>query len=221
MARAQNAQQGQRGPSGGPEDMPPPFLLLSQLLNPANARSGDAVWSQEAFDRVMSQLMEQNQGSAAPGPASEQAIAALPTRKIDVEDLGTDGKAECSICMDNVEVGEEVTSLPCTHWFHKPCVTAWLKEHDTCPQCRAGITKMPENGEQDAGSSGSSHRRHSRRSSSVSSPRSPNLATRMSGTGREMPRPSRQSSRREGANTEADEQGGGVSGWIRSHNPFG
>lgn len=62
--------------------------------------------------------------------------------------MGSDGKAECSVCMDAVNIGDEVTVLPCNHWFHEDCVGAWLKEHDTCPHCRAGI--MPKESGADA-----------------------------------------------------------------------
>jgi len=41
--------------------------------------------------------------------------------------------------MDDVHVGDEVVFLPCTHWFHETCASAWLSEHNTCPICRKGI----------------------------------------------------------------------------------
>ncbi|KAL8859310.1 MAG: hypothetical protein Q9178_004248 [Gyalolechia marmorata] len=116
--------------------------LFASILNPANAAHGDVVYSQEALDRIISQFMEQHNGSSAPGPASASAISALPKKQIDKAMLGSDGTAECSVCMDNVELGDEVTVLPCNHWFHGDCVGAWLKEHDTCPHCRQGI--MPK-----------------------------------------------------------------------------
>ena len=117
----------------------PPLHFFAQFLNPANAQHGDAVYSEEALDRIISQFMEAQNGHNAPGPASEAAIAALPKKKADVSILGPEGKAECSVCMDNVSLGDEVTVLPCSHWFHQECVGAWLREHDTCPHCRQGI----------------------------------------------------------------------------------
>ncbi|KAL8929187.1 MAG: hypothetical protein Q9208_001270 [Pyrenodesmia sp. 3 TL-2023] len=116
--------------------------FFASLLNPANAAHGDVVYSEEALDRIISQFMETQNGSSAPGPASAAAIEALPKKKVDKDMLGSDGKAECSVCMDNVELDDEVTVLPCQHWFHGECVGAWLKEHDTCPHCRQGI--MPK-----------------------------------------------------------------------------
>ena len=148
-----------------PGQAPFPGDLLQQLLNPGNARTGDTVYSQEAFDRIMTQLMEQNNAGSAPPPASEEAIRSLKKKKVDKEMLGDDGQAECSICMDNVELGQEVTVLPCEHWFHGDCVTSWLKEHDTCPHCRKPISDSAEPSRPE------SSRRRSRRASSVSSPR--------------------------------------------------
>ncbi|KAI4133566.1 MAG: hypothetical protein LQ338_000078 [Usnochroma carphineum] len=83
--------------------------LFASVLNPANAQHGDVVYSEEALDRIISQFMEAQSGSSAPGPASEAAIDALPKRSVDKDMLGSEGKAECSVCMDNVDLGDEVT----------------------------------------------------------------------------------------------------------------
>lgn len=165
-----HAPPGQPRPGVGPH----PFDLLAHMMAATPGANGDVVFSQQEFDRVLTQLMEQNAGSNAPGPASDEAIQALPTRKVDKDMMGSDGKAECSICMDSVEIGEEVTSLPCKHWFHGQCVSAWLKEHDTCPHCRQGITRPPEDTNQRSQSvqpEPSLRRSPRRRSSSVTSPR--------------------------------------------------
>lgn len=116
---------------------PNPLAMLSTLLN--MDRHGDAVYSQEELDRVISQLVEQNTNGSAPPPASQNAIQNLPKKKVDQEMLGNEGKAECSICMDPVELGAEVTVLPCKHWFHYNCIEMWLTQHNTCPHCRRGI----------------------------------------------------------------------------------
>ena len=138
------------GPFGPPPGPGGPFMAgggmpgsIAQLFNffgNPHGTHGDGVYTQEALDRIITQLMEQHQAGNAPGPASDAAIKALPSRPITTSDQGESGKAECSICMDEVPLGENVTELPCHHWFHFDCIKAWLGEHDTCPHCRQGIT---------------------------------------------------------------------------------
>ncbi|RSL89424.1 hypothetical protein CEP51_001223 [Fusarium floridanum] len=135
-------QGGDEGPGGGP---PPGFARslhdILSLLNPANAMAGDAVYSQEALDRIITGLMEANPQSNAAPPATEEALRNLERKPVNKEMLGTEGKAECTICIDEMKEGDMATFLPCKHWFHEDCVVLWLKEHNTCPICRTPIEK--------------------------------------------------------------------------------
>ncbi|PYI25041.1 hypothetical protein BP00DRAFT_452489 [Aspergillus indologenus CBS 114.80] len=124
-----------------------PLAMLSSLLS--FDRLGDAVYSQEELDRVISQLIDQTANRGAPPPAPATAIRSLPKKKVDTEMLGHEGRAECSICMDAVEVGTEVTVLPCKHWFHYNCIELWLNQHNTCPHCRRGIDSPQTEGTND------------------------------------------------------------------------
>jgi len=171
---------GDASPPTGPTGLPPALHgLLATLLNPANARQGDAVYSQEALDQIISTLMEQHTASNAPGPAPADAIASLPKKMLDEELLGPEGKGECSVCMDDVYIGSEVVVLPCTHWFHQDCAATWLQEHNTCPICRKGIegdksaantqSGLPNQSEGGAGPASDRQRERSRRSNSNNS----------------------------------------------------
>lgn len=137
------------GNQGGPEGAsgrPPPGFARSlhdilALFNPDNAMAGDAVYSQEALDRIITSLMEANPPSNAAPPATDEALKNLTRKPVDKEMLGADAKAECTICIDEMKLGETVVYLPCKHWFHEDCVVLWLKEHNTCPICRTPIEK--------------------------------------------------------------------------------
>ncbi|OQE84927.1 hypothetical protein PENNAL_c0025G01876 [Penicillium nalgiovense] len=94
---------GNRGPAN-----PHALSILSAILN--MTRSGDAVYSQEELDQVITQLVENTGGtSTAAPPASEAAIQALPKKNVNEEMMGSEGKAVCSICMDNVELESKST----------------------------------------------------------------------------------------------------------------
>ncbi|KAJ5991411.1 hypothetical protein N7499_003827 [Penicillium canescens] len=209
---------------------PNPLAILSALLN--MSPNGDAVYSQEELDRVITSLIENTGPGTAPPPASGSAIRSLPKRKVDRDMMGPENNAECSICMDAVELGTEVTVLPCEHWFHFTCIEAWLIQHNTCPHCRRSISQRPTHNDgtsdnpvviPDSPEQPRSRRRlssarttRSGRSSlsSLQSRLSPRLSPRRSPTpeGQESNHAPRRSSRSEGSN-------GGFTSWVM--NRFG
>ena len=42
---------------------------------------------------------------------------------------------ECSICINTMEM-EDIERLNCKHFFHRQCLTTWMKIKPTCPICR-------------------------------------------------------------------------------------
>ncbi|XP_038723760.1 E3 ubiquitin-protein ligase SDIR1-like [Tripterygium wilfordii] len=42
----------------------------------------------------------------------------------------------CTICLEQVNQGELVCSLPCLHQFHTNCIYPWLRQQGTCPVCK-------------------------------------------------------------------------------------
>ena len=56
------------------------------------------------------------------------------------DSLISTSSAICSICLDNYSNPEiKLNKLPCNHIFHKDCIQEWLKNNDTCPECRSEI----------------------------------------------------------------------------------
>ncbi|DBB02018.1 TPA: hypothetical protein ACH3X1_000600 [Trebouxia sp. C0004] len=101
-----------------------------------------------AFDDLMLQLMEAHEPQAS--PTSRDTLSALPRRKVKPAGATSEGLSNtpsdqpaacacgepCSVCHDGMEEGLEVVELPCQHCYHEDCITAWLKDHNTCPVCR-------------------------------------------------------------------------------------
>ncbi|GFY82169.1 RING/U-box superfamily protein [Actinidia rufa] len=66
----------------------------------------------------------------------------------------SDDDLTCSVCLEQVTMGELVRSLPCMHQFHANCIDPWLKQQGTCPVCKfkigsesAAVTPADENGD--------------------------------------------------------------------------
>ena len=84
----------------------------------------------------------QNQHHGNP-PASKTAIEKLKHFKMEKKyckksdsDPNKLEFPECSICLMEVNEGQDTILLPCGHMFHDKCVTKWLEIHNTCPLCR-------------------------------------------------------------------------------------
>ena len=83
--------------------------------------------------RVLARLHNQN----APKGATDTLINTLPVETIS-ERLNESEKT-CPVCLNDMDVGDEVRNLPCRHLFHKDCVDEWLRVNASCPTCRMCI----------------------------------------------------------------------------------
>lgn len=99
-------------------DFPLPFFLHS---NP-----GDYAWGNAGFDAVITQLLNNLDGShSGPPPMPKDQVDNLPTVKIS-DDQVKNSNLQCTVCMDDFQVGDSARQLPCEHFFHQDCILPWL-----------------------------------------------------------------------------------------------
>ena len=48
---------------------------------------------------------------------------------------------ECTICYDDLSTNIIRKVIVCGHIFHDECLVKWLKERETCPNCKHSLTK--------------------------------------------------------------------------------
>ena len=52
--------------------------------------------------------------------------------------------AVCTVCLDDMRLGDRVAVLRCSHRFHHDCVLPWLLHHNNCPLCRCSGPALTE-----------------------------------------------------------------------------
>ncbi|KAF9055853.1 hypothetical protein BJ165DRAFT_1429126, partial [Panaeolus papilionaceus] len=166
MAQYLMALLGHRDPFGGPGGVPG---------MPESGRMGDYVFTQEALDQIISQMMERD--SHRPVPAPEETINKLPREVLTVGSATLE--LDCAVCKDQFKLDTEdpdelvVVTLPCKHPFHQPCIVPWLKSSGTCPVCRFQLVSQPEHPSPRGSGSGNSPPRPTSGPSTSSSPPRP------------------------------------------------
>mmetsp|Transcript_33371 Transcript_33371/g.76174 ORF Transcript_33371/g.76174 Transcript_33371/m.76174 type:complete len:497 (-) Transcript_33371:144-1634(-) len=99
----------------------------SQGVHRTRARDGDVSDQQSAGDT--------EEGHASPEPACAALVARLEARDMTEKEVGK-SKELCVICAEELQCGEKVISLACSHVFHEQCIHQWLARQHTCPTCR-------------------------------------------------------------------------------------
>lgn len=61
--------------------------------------------------------------------ASKTLIESIPSTNLEK----LENPLTCCICLVDLEEGNEVRKLPCSHLFHKDCIDQWLIVNKTCP----------------------------------------------------------------------------------------
>ncbi|KAJ7947621.1 E3 ubiquitin-protein ligase SDIR1 [Quillaja saponaria] len=68
--------------------------------------------------------------------SSRTAEAKQESGKTEQSAKASEDELTCTICLEQVNRGELVRSLPCLHQFHTNCIDPWLRQQGTCPVCK-------------------------------------------------------------------------------------
>ena len=58
---------------------------------------------------------------------------------LELEELENTSTKTCTICVDDIEIGEKYYNLECNHHFHTQCIKNWYQYKQECPVCRHRI----------------------------------------------------------------------------------
>jgi len=81
-------------------------------------------------------LCRLDEGNKSKG-AKKSQIKTLPAHTVQEGDT----VENCCICLSDMEPGNKVRTLPCSHFFHTECIDNWLKLNKVCPIDKTTIGK--------------------------------------------------------------------------------
>ncbi|KAL6967563.1 E3 ubiquitin-protein ligase sdir1 [Sarracenia purpurea var. burkii] len=76
----------------------------------------------------------QQVSSSSASPETQEDL-----KKADSNKKASEDELTCTICLEQVNRGELVRSLPCLHQFHANCIDPWLRQQSTCPVCKLAV----------------------------------------------------------------------------------
>lgn len=82
------------------------------------------------LEQLLQHLSENDPNKYGTPPAQKEAVEAMPKVKIEEKSI------QCSVCLEEFEIGNEAREMPCKHVFHGDCILPWLELHSSCPVCR-------------------------------------------------------------------------------------
>lgn len=123
-----------------------------RALDADNIPTGPSMTEEEINTLPVHKYKVSSPQSAA--PSLQQASSSSSAEKHNLANVGggamaSDDELTCSVCLEQVDVGELVRSLPCLHQFHANCIDPWLRQQGTCPVCKFRATSgWHQNGEE-------------------------------------------------------------------------
>ena len=118
-----------------PEDnLEDPADDLDFIPGPANHNPGDYIFGNRNMERLLARLFEEENEDHGPPPMEPEDLANIPSIMVEQEML--DRFSSCPVCLDAIQLKEEVNILGCGHFFHAFCIRTWLGMHASCPVCR-------------------------------------------------------------------------------------
>ena len=66
--------------------------------------------------------------------------------RLDRQIEAADMMPSCAVCVEPLKVGQRVSRWTCGHMFHARCLHTWLRQADSCPNCRLTLRRQDRGG---------------------------------------------------------------------------
>ena len=89
-----------------------------------------------AYDDILALKISENNDENL-----QKLVSAIPAFIVKKKNKNIESNNKnCPICLNEFNIGEKESSLPCLHCFHSNCIEKWLKRSKFCPVCKLQIS---------------------------------------------------------------------------------
>mmetsp|Transcript_24642 Transcript_24642/g.59419 ORF Transcript_24642/g.59419 Transcript_24642/m.59419 type:complete len:711 (+) Transcript_24642:160-2292(+) len=81
--------------------------------------------------------------SSTPPPEPDGKAVIRDDTHVSAVDNDEEETFECTICLGEIDDGDRVGILPCTHVFHVDCLRQWITRRNACPLCQVTEIAAP------------------------------------------------------------------------------
>jgi len=138
-ANAGGAGQAARGHRGGVDPLVVQSLPRVKWCDVVKLAGTECVDARPKGAEVPTNLLSASTCSSASGSAESSASGATPTGKLGGGSAEAEDEELCPVCLCSYESDDVLMRLPCEHLFHESCVSRWLLQDSSCPQCRFNL----------------------------------------------------------------------------------
>ncbi|XP_072960016.1 E3 ubiquitin-protein ligase SDIR1-like [Typha angustifolia] len=115
------------------DNSPHAFSMSDEEINSLPVHKYKVQSHQEAASSRQSNGLSLQQASSPSLSVNEKR---QDSTKVEGTHKAVEDELTCSVCLEQVNVGEVIRSLPCLHQFHANCIDPWLRQQGTCPVCK-------------------------------------------------------------------------------------
>ncbi|PON64097.1 43kDa postsynaptic protein [Trema orientale] len=96
-----------------------------------------SLFGQEGVTELVLRESAEMAATVGVAPAAKAAVEELEKFICEADDDACSGDVmTCTVCMDDMLSGTELTRMPCCHVFHGDCIVKWMEMSHSCPICR-------------------------------------------------------------------------------------
>eukprot|EP00316_Scyphosphaera_apsteinii_P019878 CAMPEP_0119325204 /NCGR_PEP_ID=MMETSP1333-20130426/65211_1 /TAXON_ID=418940 /ORGANISM="Scyphosphaera apsteinii, Strain RCC1455" /LENGTH=683 /DNA_ID=CAMNT_0007333109 /DNA_START=135 /DNA_END=2186 /DNA_ORIENTATION=- len=116
------------------ESDPPPAMSRGTLCSSSDTAEG-AESSQGQHPSSQPTMLASSLPSVSASPQMEKS-------RVDTSSADSSESEVCSVCLSQYDANDLLIRLPCHHLFHEHCITRWLQQDGSCPQCRFHVNQQ-------------------------------------------------------------------------------